>query len=51
MGSREEVVEKTVWLQKDGYCFVKGPGIIGDDYYESVMEDPEDNLLGDRTQM
>lgn len=35
----------TVRLQNDGYRLVNGPRVTGDGYYESVIEDPEGNLL------
>ncbi|MEK4871349.1 VOC family protein [Niallia sp. FSL W8-1348] len=45
VGSKEAVNQLTERLQKDGYLLVNGPRITGDGYYESVIEDPEGNLL------
>ncbi|MCI2256615.1 VOC family protein [Domibacillus sp. PGB-M46] len=45
LGSRESVNQMTVRLQKDGYRLINGPRVTGDGYYESVIEDPEGNLL------
>src|SRR5699024_6016328 len=45
LGSREAVNKVTVRLQNDGYRLVNGPRVTGDGYYESVIEDPESNLL------
>ena len=45
LGSRESVNQMTARLQNDGYYLVNGPRVTGDGYYESVIEDPEGNLL------
>lgn len=45
LGSREAVDQLTERLRKDGYRHVDGPRVTGDGYYESVIEDPEGNLL------
>ena len=45
LGSKESVNEKTTQLVNDGYHLVSGPRLTGDGYYESVVEDPEGNLL------
>lgn len=45
LGSRESVNQMTARLQNDGYKHVNGPRVTGDGYYESVIEDPEGNLL------
>ncbi|MEK5381853.1 VOC family protein [Niallia sp. FSL W8-0635] len=45
LGSEEAVNELTERLQKDGYLLVNGPRLTGDGYYESVIEDPEGNLI------
>lgn len=45
LGSEEAVNQLTERLQKDGYLLVNGPRLTGDGYYESVIEDPEGNLL------
>ncbi|WP_078577751.1 VOC family protein [Salipaludibacillus agaradhaerens] len=44
-GSEEAVDELTERLKKDGYSVVNGPRVTGDGYYESVVEDPEGNLV------
>ncbi|MGG7620482.1 VOC family protein [Bacillus coreaensis] len=45
LGSREKVNELTAKFQADGYVLVDGPRLTGDGYYESVIEDPERNLI------
>jgi len=45
LGSKEDVDQLTSRLQEDGYSLVNGPRLTGDGYYESVIEDPEGNLL------
>lgn len=45
LGSKESVNQMTARLQNDGYRLVNGPRVTGDGYYESVIEDPEGNLL------
>ena len=45
LGSKEAVDQLTARLQQDGYSLVNGPRLTGDGYYESVIEDPEGNLL------
>jgi lactoylglutathione lyase len=45
LGSKETVNELTKQLQQDGYVLVNGPRVTGDGYYESVIEDPEGNLI------
>ncbi|HWJ78710.1 MAG TPA: VOC family protein [Niallia sp.] len=45
LGSKEDVDQLTSRLQQDGYPLVNGPRLTGDGYYESVIEDPEGNLL------
>lgn len=45
LGSRESVDKLTARLQNDGYQLLNGPRVTGDGYYESVIEDPEGNLL------
>lgn len=45
LGSMESVNHMTVRLQAAGYRLVNGPRVTGDGYYESVIEDPEGNLL------
>ncbi|WP_152655857.1 VOC family protein [Oceanobacillus sp. CFH 90083] len=45
LGSKEHVDQMTKRLKTDGYPLLNGPRITGDGYYESVVEDPEGNLL------
>lgn len=45
LGSMESVNHMTARLQAAGYRLVNGPRMTGDGYYESVIEDPEGNLL------
>lgn len=45
LGSRESVNQMTAKLKNDGYLHISGPRITGDGYYESVIEDPEGNLI------
>jgi len=35
----------TARLKNDGYSIVNGPRVTGDGYFESVIEDPEGNLI------
>ncbi|WP_027380082.1 VOC family protein [Chryseobacterium daeguense] len=44
-GSREKVDELTEILRKDGYKVVGEPRTSGDGYYESVILDPENNIV------
>ncbi|GGP08552.1 VOC family protein [Oceanobacillus neutriphilus] len=45
LGDRELVDQMTDRLKNDGYSLVNGPRVTGDGYYESVIEDPEGNLI------
>ena len=45
LGSKEKVDEYTKFFRKDGYKIVSEPRITGDGYYESVISDPENNLI------
>lgn len=45
LGSKEAVNQLTSRLKSDGYPTISGPRITGDGYYESVIEDPEGNLI------
>ncbi|WP_067843934.1 VOC family protein [Amphibacillus sediminis] len=45
LGTKESVDELTDRLVKDGVRLVNGPRLTGDGYYESVVEDPEGNLI------
>ncbi|AKK73199.1 glyoxalase [Chryseobacterium sp. P1-3] len=43
--SKEKVDELTETLRKDGYTIAGEPRITGDGYYESVILDPESNII------
>ena len=45
VGSKEKVDELTERLVKDGFRCLSGPRTTGDGYYESVVEDCEENLI------
>jgi len=45
VGSEQAVNELTERLKQDGYQVLDGPRTTGDGYYESVILDPENNLL------
>ncbi|RKR71902.1 lactoylglutathione lyase [Otariodibacter oris] len=45
VGSKQEVDALTQRLQADGYPCLNGPRTTGDGYYESVVADPDGNLL------
>lgn len=45
VGSKEEVDRLTKKIGKDGYTVKGNPRITGDGYYESVIEDPEGNVV------
>lgn len=45
MGSREKVDLITEILEKDGHKVVSKPRVTGDGYYESVVLDPENNVI------
>ncbi|MDR1503633.1 MAG: VOC family protein, partial [Prevotella sp.] len=45
VGSREAVNELTERLRKDGYIIEGEPRTSGDGYYESVISDPEGNIV------
>ncbi|MCS4305131.1 MULTISPECIES: VOC family protein [Chryseobacterium] len=44
-GSKEKVNELTETLRKDGYTIASEPRTTGDGYYESVILDPENNII------
>ncbi|WP_106917346.1 VOC family protein [Chryseobacterium aurantiacum] len=44
-GSKEKVNEITETLRKDGYTVAGEPRTTGDGYYESVILDPENNII------
>lgn len=45
VGSREKVNELTERIRKDGHKIFGEPRLTGDGYYESVIVDPEGNLI------
>jgi lactoylglutathione lyase len=45
VGSKEKVDTLTATLQKDGYGIAGTPRTTGDGYYESVVLDPEGNII------
>ncbi len=45
VGSKEKVDTLTATLQKDGYAIAGTPRTTGDGYYESVVLDPEGNII------
>ena len=45
LGSVEKVDQLTNTLQQDGCLLLNDPRMTGDGYYESVLSDPEGNLI------
>lgn len=45
VGSKEKVDELTNQMKADGITIVSEPRTTGDGYYESVVQDPEGNLV------
>lgn len=45
VGSKIKVNELTNVLKRDGFKIIDEPRTTGDGYYESVVEDPEGNLI------
>ncbi|MAN87587.1 MAG: hypothetical protein CL555_12360 [Algoriphagus sp.] len=45
LGSKEKVDDKTQFFKSEGIPILDGPRTTGDGYYESVISDPEGNLL------
>lgn len=45
VGSKEKVDRLTTQLQQDGFQIVGLPRMTGDGYYESVILDPENNII------
>ena len=45
VGSKEKVLGLTELLRNDGYTIVGEPRTTGDGYFESVIQDPEGNLV------
>lgn len=44
-GSKENVLYLTEELRKDGFVIAGEPRVTGDGYYESVVIDPEGNII------
>ncbi|WP_339792763.1 MAG: VOC family protein [Imperialibacter sp.] len=45
VGSKEKVNQLTEQLRKDGFEIIGEPRTTGDGYYESVVADPDGNLV------
>ena len=45
VGSKERVLELTELHRSDGYAIIGEPRTTGDGYFESVVGDPEGNLI------
>lgn len=45
VGGKADVDQMTERLVADGFPLVSGPRTTGDGYYESVIQDPEGNLI------
>ncbi len=45
LDSRQKVDETTAAMHREGVTVISGPRTTGDGYYESVIEDPEGNLV------
>ena len=45
VGSKEKVDALTYQLERDGFKILGKPRTTGDGYYESVVADPEDNMI------
>jgi lactoylglutathione lyase len=45
VGGRKQVDDLSIKLQSDGYMLVGKPRVTGDGYYESVVLDPENNII------
>lgn len=45
VGSEQQVDALTTQLREDGYQIVNGPRRTGDGYYESIVLDPDGNLI------
>jgi len=45
VGSREKVDSMTERFEKDGFIVAGKPRITGDGFYESVIMDPENNVI------
>jgi lactoylglutathione lyase len=44
-GNKQNVENLTTMIKNDGYKVISQPRTTGDGYYESVIEDPEGNLI------
>jgi lactoylglutathione lyase len=44
-GNMEKVKQLTERLENDGFTVKSGPRVTGDGYYESVVLDPENNVI------
>ncbi|MFF2876196.1 VOC family protein [Gottfriedia sp. NPDC057991] len=45
LGSEDAVNQMSAKFIDSGYSLINGPRFTGDGYYESVIEDPEGNLI------
>ncbi len=45
MGSREKVDRLTQQLREDGFRVIGEPRVTGDNYYESIVLDPDGNRI------
>jgi len=45
VGSREKVNSMTERFEKDGFTVAGKPRVTGDGFYESVIMDPENNVI------
>ncbi len=43
--NKENVVEMTEKIRKDGYKVLSEPRTTGDGYFESIVEDPDGNMI------
>lgn len=45
VGSKQEVLSLTERLRRDGYMIASEPRTTGDGYFESIVKDPDGNLV------
>jgi lactoylglutathione lyase len=45
VGSKEKVIALTEEIRQDGYVVYREPRTTSDGYFESVIEDPDGNLI------
>lgn len=45
VGSKQEVISLTERLRRDGFSVVGEPRTTGDGYFESIIKDPDGNLI------